>query len=269
MVYSIEHEIVDGIERITYRPEELRYQTPLIFQHGAWHGAWCWRYWQELFAEWGWVSHAHSLPTHGQSAKKRPIRLCSLGYYRDILKQQVDACGQTPVVIGHSMGGAITQWYLSHIGDLPAAVLLASMPLYDYPWRYLLLDPLGMTIATLTWHGYPLVRSAERAKALFLSEDPLISAEDLHKKLDDESLVVPLQLNPFTWRPRKNPKTPVLVMGAEKDALFSIKEQETLAKHYGGDFYLIKETAHNAMIERSSQESARFLHQWLIGKGIR
>ncbi|MBX3083838.1 MAG: alpha/beta hydrolase [Anaerolineae bacterium] len=268
MTYKITQEVVDGIERITYRPENPIYQTPLIFQHGAWHGAWCWRYWQALFAEWGWVSHAHSLPTHGKSARKRPIRLCTLGYYQDVLKQQVEACEQAPVVIGHSMGGAVTQWYLSHVGDLPAAVIVASMPLYDYPWRYLFLDPLGMSMATLTWHGYPLVRSPERVKALFLSDNPLMSAEELHKLLDDESLVVPLELNPFTWHPRRNPQTPILVMAAEKDALFSVREEETLAKYYGGEFYLIKGTAHNAMIERSYQASAEYLQQWLLGKGI-
>lgn len=268
MSYSVEHEIVDGIERITYRPDQPRYQTPLIFQHGAWHGAWCWRYWQELFAEWGWLNHAHSLPAHGKSAAKRPIRLCMMGYYRDTLKQQVDACEQPPVVIGHSMGGAVTQWYLSHVGDLPAAVLLTSIPLYDSPLRYLLLDPLGMLMTTLIWHSYPLVRSPERAGAMFLSQNSLISAEDLHRQLDDESPFVPLQLNPLTWHPRKNPKTPILVMAAEKDAIFSIKEEQALAKHYGGEFYLIKDTVHNAMLEHTYQESAQYVHQWLLAQGI-
>ena len=60
MAYKIEHETIDGIERITYRPEHVKYKTPLVFQHGAWHAAWCWQQWQDLFAEWGWVSHAHS-----------------------------------------------------------------------------------------------------------------------------------------------------------------------------------------------------------------
>jgi pimeloyl-ACP methyl ester carboxylesterase len=95
MVYTVEHEMIDGIERITYRPEQPKYKTPLIFQHGAWHGAWCWHYWQELFAEWGWLSHAHSLSAHGGSAKKRPARLNTIGFYRDTLKAQVDFMRET------------------------------------------------------------------------------------------------------------------------------------------------------------------------------
>lgn len=268
MGFSIENEVIDGIERITYRPDQPKYQTPLLFQHGAWHAAWCWSRWQALFAEWGWVSHAHSLPTHGNSEKKRPIRLCTLGLYRDVLAAQVNACERPPVVVGHSMGGSVTQWYLSQVGDLPAAVLLASIPLYDSPLRYLLLDPVGMIASTLTWSAYPLIRTPERARALFLSEGALISAEDLHRQLTDEALIVPLQLNPLTWHPRKDIKTPLLVMSAEKDALFPVKDERALATFYGGDFYLMPDTAHNAMIERTYQENARYLHEWLLSKGI-
>lgn len=268
MAYHIETEKHNGIERITYRPENPKYQTPIVFQHGAWHGAWCWQFWQELFAEWGWVNHAHSLPSHGNSDKTRPIRLCTLGYYRDILKAQVDACQRPPVVVGHSMGGMISQWYLSHVGDLPAVALLASMPLYDFPWRYLFLDPAGMLMASLTFHAYPFIRSPKHVEQLFLSEGALISPEALHRQLDDESLIVPLQLTPLSWHPRKNPQTPMLVMAGEKDALFSVKEEEATARHYGADFYVIKDTAHNAMIERSYRESAKYLHDWLLSKGI-
>jgi len=268
MAYSIENEIINGIERITYRPNQPKFKTPLVFQHGAWHGAWCWKYWQELFAEWGWVSHAHSLPAHGKSTHSRPIRLCTMGFYQDALKTQIDRCERPPVVIGHSMGGMIAQWYLAHVGDLPAAVLLASIPLYDYPWRYLFLDPLTMLRAIVTFHGYPFVRSPEHVKKMFLTDGALMSPTELHALMDDESLIVPLQLNPLVWRPRKDVKTPLLVMAAEKDGLFSVKEEQALAEFYGGDFRAVPDTAHNIMIERSYRESAQVLHDWLVSKWI-
>jgi len=268
MAYSIENTMVDGIEVITYRPNQPKFKTPLVFQHGAWHGAWCWKYWQELFAEWGWVSHAHSLPSHGKSAHKPPIRLCTMGLYRDTLKAQVDRCERPPVVIGHSMGGMITQWYLQKYGELPAVVLLASIPLYEYPWRYLKLDPLRMLRASLTFSGSPFVDTPAQVKKMFLTEGALMSAEDLHKRMDSESLLVTLSLNPLVWHPRNDVKTPTLVMAAEKDGLFPVAEEKALAEFYHGDFYVIPDTAHNAMIERSYQESANYLHDWLVGNGI-
>jgi pimeloyl-ACP methyl ester carboxylesterase len=79
---------------------------------------------------------------------------------------------------------------------------------------------------------------------------------------------VPLQLTPLTWRPHKNLNTPVLVMAAADDALFSVEDEQTLVRHYKADFHLIPDTAHNAMIEPSYRESARALHDWLVAKGI-
>jgi hypothetical protein len=30
------------LEVISRQPERRRFKTPLLFVHGAWHGAWCW-----------------------------------------------------------------------------------------------------------------------------------------------------------------------------------------------------------------------------------
>ena len=65
--FDVHHEVGSGIERVTYIPRQRRFDTPILMQHGMWHGAWCWQHWQELFAEWGWESHAFSLPGHAGS----------------------------------------------------------------------------------------------------------------------------------------------------------------------------------------------------------
>jgi len=57
-------------------------------------------------------------------------------------------------------------------------------------------------------------------------------------------------------------------MAAEKDGLFSVKEEQALAEFYGGDFRAVPDTAHNIMIERSYRESAQVLHDWLVSKWI-
>lgn len=268
MAYQIKQAVVDGIERISYYPDNPRYKTPLLFQHGAWHGAWCWQWWQELFAEWGWVSHAHSLPNHAGSAKKRPVILSTMGFYTEQLKAEVDRLETKPVIIGHSMGGMITQWYLKQHGELPAAVLLASIPLHEYPLRYFIKDPFAMTLAMLTLSGKPFVRNPEVTAHNFISEGALLSPEELHQRMDDESLLVTMQLNHLLWHPRPKPQTPILVMVAEKDTLFSVEEEKQLAKFYGADFHLAEGIAHNVMMERTYRENAQVIHDWLLKKGI-
>ena len=39
MSYTVSYTVQDGIERVVYTPEERRFATPLVLQHGMWHGA--------------------------------------------------------------------------------------------------------------------------------------------------------------------------------------------------------------------------------------
>lgn len=265
MPYSIERQINDGIERISYYPETIRYQTPILFQHGAWHGAWCWQWWQELFAEWGWESHAISLPAHAGSAGN--IRFCTLGLYRDTLMREMERLEHTPFVIGHSMGGAISQWMMKQRDSLPGVVLLASMPLRDNILRYVAADPLGMLLSTLVLQAGPLVRSPERAAALFISEGAVMAPQELQAKLNAESNFIVFQQ--MFWQPRKPQSVPVLVVAGEKDAIFSVEEERKLAEFYGGELHIIPNTAHNIMMEHSYQEAAQVIHEWLTKHELR
>ncbi len=266
MTYTIQREIHDGIERITYLPDEPIFQTPILFQHGAWHGAWCWQWWQELFAQWGWVNHAHSLPAHGESTPSVNIRFCTMNLYRDTLLREMDRCEQTPVVIGHSMGGAISQWMMKRRDDLPGVVLLASMPLRENVLRFFRMDLPGMLQSMLLLHGKPLVNTPEKAAALFISEGAMLDAEAMHAQLVPESiLIVPQHM---FWNPHKPNNVPVLVVAAENDAIFSLAEQERLRDFYEADMQIIPNTAHNVMMEHSYREAAQGIHDWLVQRGV-
>jgi pimeloyl-ACP methyl ester carboxylesterase len=102
--------------------------VPLLFVHGAWHAAWCWdEHFLNFFADKGYRALALSLRGHGNSPSPKPIRACTIADYVDDLESVADSLPTKPVVIGHSMGGAIVQKYLeSH--EAPAGVLLASVP---------------------------------------------------------------------------------------------------------------------------------------------
>jgi pimeloyl-ACP methyl ester carboxylesterase len=105
--FHVQHSVENGIERVVYTPVERRFETPILMQHGMWHGAWCWQQWQELFAGWGWESYAFSLPGHAGSPTQRPVYFCTLTYYLKFLKAEVARLPRKPVLMGHSMGGEI------------------------------------------------------------------------------------------------------------------------------------------------------------------
>jgi pimeloyl-ACP methyl ester carboxylesterase len=266
-LYLRRHFIEDGIERIAYIPHNKRSQTPILMQHGMWHGAWCWRPWQELLAGWGWESVAVSLPGHGRSPEQKPIRLCTLDYYLGFLKAEIDRFPRPPLVMGHSMGGALIQWYWKYVGDLPAAVLVAPW-VFDSVFRDGLLrfiwnDPAIGPLTLLDWSASPWVRNPRRAAGLLISGDALVSPEELHAQIGPETILGPYQHNPPIWRPSPQIGTPTLWLSGEKDMAVSAAGVERSARHYRGDYALVAGAGHNLMMEPSYEETAGIIHNWL------
>ena len=116
------------LEVLDRAPRSASDKPPILFVHGAWHGAWCWdEHFLDYFAEQGYRSVALSLRGHGNSTAPKSMRLCSIADFVDDIDTVATSLPEPPVVIGHSLGGFVVQKYLeSH--DAPAAVLLASAP---------------------------------------------------------------------------------------------------------------------------------------------
>lgn len=273
--FSIQQSINNGIERITYTPKRRRFETPILMQHGMWHGAWCWQHWQELFAAWGWESHAISLPGHAGSPAQRPVYFCTLGYYLRFLKAEVERLlPRKPVLMGHSMGGALTQWYLKHVGDdLPAAVLVA-------PWdlrgnfadgairRWLRLDPLGVLLVSLSGSAWPYIRTPKHAAQKLISPQAIYTPEELHARLGSESAWVMIQHNPPWWRPPEQVKTPLLWLAGDMDTVIGVEAEGRSAAYYQADLVIVPKAAHNLMMEHNYRETAETIHDWLNKRSI-
>jgi pimeloyl-ACP methyl ester carboxylesterase len=174
------------------------------------------------------------------------------------------------VLIGHSMGGALTQWHLKYGRPLPAAVLVASWSSHDMmtqtlgeaQWR---LDPLGVMLCAATLSATPMVRSPRSAAACFITAGALVSPAELHARLGPESLLVLLQYTPPFWRPAapETIGTPLLWLGASADAVIPEPVQRRAATYYRADYQLVEDAGHDLMLERSSAASARATHDWL------
>jgi pimeloyl-ACP methyl ester carboxylesterase len=271
--FSIQYSVYNGIERVTYTPAQRRFETTILMQHGMWHGAWCWRHWQELFAQWGWESHAISLPGHAGSPIQRPTYFCTLDYYLRFLQAEVKRLGCLPILMGHSMGGALVQWYLKYVGDdLPAAVLVA-------PWashstiggfaRWLKIDPAGMLLAALSSSPAPFVRTPQQAAKKLISTGAVYTPEELHARLSPESAWVMVQHNPPFWHPADQVKTPLLWLAGELDAVVSVESERRSAAFYQADFVVVPGAAHNLMMEHNFRETAETIRNWLCKRGIK
>lgn len=270
--FFIERSIDNGIERITYLPRQRRFETPILMQHGMWHGAWCWKHWQELFATWGWETHAHSLPGHAGSPVQRPIRWATLDYYFGFLKAEIERLPRRPVLMGHSMGGALTQWYLKYGDGLPAAALVApwtSHNMLPSIFRSIRRDPLGALLCLLTLTSTPMRRSPARAAEMFIHPGALYSPEELHARLGAESFLVLGQYNPLLWKPLERTSIPLLWLSGAADTLISEPESRRSAAHYQAEYVAVPSAGHNLMMEKSYRETAETIHKWLDQQGIK
>ncbi|MFN8414207.1 MAG: alpha/beta fold hydrolase, partial [Anaerolineales bacterium] len=178
------------LETITRTPKERTHQTPLLFIHGMWHGAWCWdEFFLPYFAEHGYQVTALSLRGHAGSEGK--IRGSSIADYISDVEQAAAEMDASPVLIGHSMGGFLTQKYLE-THQAPAAVLLGSNPHFGlWPTFFRLASQRPLTLMKVIgqWSLYPVVDSPEMARwTLFSKEMPEERIVAYQKKLNEESL---------------------------------------------------------------------------------
>jgi pimeloyl-ACP methyl ester carboxylesterase len=240
---------------------------PLLFVHGAWHGAWCWdRGFLERVARQGLDVYAMSLRGHGASAGHERLRTTRVRDFVDDIEEVVDSLRARPVIIGHSMGGFLTQKLMER-RSLPGAVLLASMPpngVGGFVGKLIRTDPVGALQANLTLQLKPVVSTPDRVKRLFFSE--VMSDEDVDlyaSKLGNEAFLAYLDmLFGDLCTPAKG--TPVLVLGAKNDAIFPVQAQNRLAASYGTEA-LIFPMAHDMMLEPGWERVADTIAKWVRG----
>jgi pimeloyl-ACP methyl ester carboxylesterase len=259
------------LEIISKRPEYISHSTPLLFIHGAWHGAWCWENFLPYFAEHGYEVYALSLRGHGNSAGKEGIRWYSVKDYLADVDQIVNSLKKKPVLIGHSLGGYVTQKYLE-THAVPAGILLASLPvtgMLGMLMRFLIRYPRTTLQALLFFNAWYFVSNPSTAKACFFSEDyPQADYLKHYARIQTESFRIGLEATFFNLpRPRKV-KTPLLVLSAENDRVFSRGEQQKTARAYHTQAVFFQNMAHDMMLEKDWQNVADKIIDWLTGKGI-
>lgn len=240
--------------------------TPVLFVHGAWHGAWCWEeHFLDHFAARGFRVAALDLRGHGSSPARGWFRSRRLRHYVQDVAEVAAGFDTPPVVVGHSMGGMVVQKYLEK-HDAPKAVLLASGPprgVIGVTLRVLRRHPITFLRMNATWSLYPLVDTHDKAREMFFS-DALddVTALGYTSRLQDESYVAFLDMLLLDLPRPKRVDTDVLVIGGAKDTIFPPDEVRRTAAAYGVQPVMF-EGAHDLMLEPCWPEVATAIEGWL------
>ena len=152
------HEFIDGIE--VFHTDVPDARARILFIHGVAGDGWQWREnFLPYFAWHGFSGSALSLRGHGGSEQREDITL--RGYEEDVHSVLRHLEEIPTIVVGHSMGGFLTQRAIEGNTHINKASLISSVP----PWGLLpgilepvienMGDPLGIMIAMQAAEGKP------------------------------------------------------------------------------------------------------------------
>jgi pimeloyl-ACP methyl ester carboxylesterase len=255
------------LDLISRYPATDVHAAPLLFVHGAMHGAWCWDvHFLGYFARHGYASHAVDLRGHGSSEGRERLRWTRIADFVEDLAETVERLPSPPILVGHSMGGFIIQRYLED-HDVPGAVLLSSPSpsgLLPTALRNARRHPLAFAKVNLTLSLIPLVSTPALAREAFFSPDlPEDELRVYWGRMQDDSYLAYLDMVALALpRPRKV-HTPLLVLGAERDNMLARREIEATARAYHTQAHILPGVAHNSMLELRWETVAGRILAWL------
>jgi pimeloyl-ACP methyl ester carboxylesterase/GNAT superfamily N-acetyltransferase len=178
------YELLNGIE--VFHADVADARAHVLFVHGVAGDGWQWREnFLPYFAWHGYSASALSLRGHGGSESRDNVTL--RGYEEDVQTVLSHLDDRPTIIVGHSMGGFLSQRVMEHNGGIEKASLITSVP----PWGLLpgtlqpvldnMGDPLGKMIALQAAEGKPAYVNPDNITAdvqvIGGSRDRIIPAE--------------------------------------------------------------------------------------------
>ncbi|MEX2152677.1 MAG: alpha/beta fold hydrolase [Gemmatimonadaceae bacterium] len=244
------------------RPATSSGKPPVLLIHGMFGGAWQWEYYQAQLARRGYASHAINLRGHHGSRPVRNIGKVSLDQFVvDAL--EVARTLKNPIVIGHSMGGLITQ-KVAEVGACRAAVLVAAAPPRWIPVvSWLLLKKQLKYTKALLLHE-PIVPDRSDADVLMFNRTPVADREKMYPRLVPESGKAGFELSFGVVAVHDSRVTaPMLVITGLDDQFVVPRVARALARKYGAPIREYESFAHHIMTEPGWEGPFGDIVEWM------
>lgn len=234
---------------VTVKNTEMFYRTrgngpPVVFVHGN-TGSSVW--FSKVMDIPGHTTYAPDLPNFGNSGQ---IDTADIDLYADYLKGWMDTLGlKNPVVLGHSLGGAV--------------VISLAVRYSETVKKLVLVDSAPLSGLKTPEEHYPVIEqyktNRDLMKQALASIVPTLEDEEFLEKLTDSAM----KMNPiaytgnaralerFDYQGRGDEYTgPVLVLVGEKDILISEEMGRKTAEAFPkGEFRLLEGVGHSIMVE--------------------
>ncbi len=219
--------------------------------------------WTRFFQAAGFETHA---PTHPGRDPTRDdvLRRTGIKDCFDVALKAYDSLTEPPIVIGHSMGGLLTQ-KIAAARTPRAAVLLASIP-PGVLWPQLKALPHLFPVLPAVLAGKPFLPSARTMREVPLNTLPKAEQDDLIPKLVRDSRRVFREMSMGSSSTRVNASDvtcPVLCVSAGSDHNVAQWISRRIAKRYNAEHQVHPGKPHWIVVESALDDVAPPVLQWL------
>jgi pimeloyl-ACP methyl ester carboxylesterase len=252
--------------------------TPVVFVHGAFCGGWAFDAFREPFETAGFETHAPNLPHHERGADLEQLAQTGLKDYAHAVALYARNLRAPPVLVGHSLGGLVSQLASIHTPIAGLVLLAPSAPwgvppttldehsnhfglslLGDY-WRRAV--PPDYRVARATTLDRLAREDARRTFARFVPESGRAIREAVQWWLDHSMA---------SQAPVYRINAPVLGLAGGKDRVNPSSTVRRVIARFPGDqahFHEFPEMSHWLVGEPEAQDVAQMTLRWFEARDI-
>ncbi|MBD3191132.1 MAG: alpha/beta fold hydrolase [Candidatus Heimdallarchaeota archaeon] len=202
------------------------------------------------------IVHTFSQLGHGKSELKGCLHLKSFNTHVNVLEEIIQIVGNEIILIGHSLGGLVIEKYLEKNRALAVALLAPFNHSIHFKKDVIkhLLRHQKRTILYYIFTWSPKRSFTPTAfKKLFYSaecdsQEYNNRVEGIFEKISDESLRCFMGAFLTRLDYRKISRTPIIIIGGEKDVAVQRQGLELLGKKLSSNVHMIPNATHNTLI---------------------
>ncbi len=247
----------------------------IVMIHGMWGGPWYWQNYADYFESKGYRCVRLTLRYHDMDPQEQPdprLGTTSLVDYADDLERGIRALDVTPILMGHSMGGLLTQM-LGSRGLGKALILLTPAS----PYGIMALTPSvvrSFWSVMMQWGFWkkPMRQPFHEAVYSMLHLLPPEEQRETYNKFVYESGRAAAEIGYWMFDGQKaaavdetQVNRPMLVVGAGQDRITPAPVVHKVAQKYGplATYKEFPDHAHWVVAEPGWEEVAAYVADWL------
>ncbi|ETR74406.1 MAG: hydrolase or acyltransferase [Candidatus Magnetoglobus multicellularis str. Araruama] len=254
---------ISGIN-INFQPGNPKTRdNDLLFVHGMWAGSWMWDQYKAFFINKGFDCYALDLRGRPDSIPVYDRGKISINDYVQDVKVVAEQLN-TPIIIGHSMGGLLTQ-KVAELLSPSAIILIGPTPPAGIfmlgGWIHM---TMGLVYGIQIILGNAILPNQFFMRQLLMNEIPDTIQDSIYGQLVPESSRVALEiLYPGVPVNESQVECPMLIIASPQDHATPISTIHRIVKKYNCDLKTYSGFGHMIPIEPEWEKPAQDILEWI------